>query len=187
MTTADNLRELIEPIAADLGVDLFDLEFGGSQLKVTLDRPGGIDMQAVAAATRAISRALDEADPIAGTYTLEVSSPGLERALRTPAHFAWAVGQQVAVKTVPTFVGERRIRGTIVRATDDHVLIETDAVEPDHAPAEPLALAYDDIDKARTVFEWRAEPKPGSGARSRRGRAEQPAKTKTKTKRAKAS
>ena len=113
MTTADRLRELIEPIAADLGVDLFDLEFGGSQLKVTLDRPGGIDMEAVAATTRAISRMLDEVDPIPGKFTLEVSSPGLERLLRTPEHYRWAVGKQVSIKTVSGFDGDRRITGTI--------------------------------------------------------------------------
>jgi ribosome maturation factor RimP len=185
MTTADRLRELLSPIAADLGVDLFDLEFGGSQLKVTLDRPGGIDMQAVAAATRAISRTLDEVDPIAGTYTLEVSSPGLERSLRTPSHYRWAVGRQVAIKTVATFEGERRITGTVVDATDDEVVVAVEASERDEPSAEPIRVAYDDIEKARTVFEWRAEPKPGSGPRPRGGRAKQ--QTKTRTKRAKAS
>jgi len=178
MTTADRLRELIDPIVADLGVDLFDLEYGGSQLKVTLDRAGGIDMQAVAAATRAISRALDDADPIPGTYTLEVSSPGLERPLRTPAHFAWAVDRQVSIKTTPDFDGERRLTGTVRAASDDEVVVALD--EP---PGHETRLAYDDIEKARTVFEWGAEPKPGSPPAGRRG-ANQP---KTRTKRAKAS
>lgn len=168
MTTVDRLRELIEPIVADLGVDLFDLEFGGSQLRVTVDRPGGIDMEAVAAATRAISRRLDEVDPIPGKYTLEVSSPGLERTLRTPDHFAWAVGQQVAAKTVPAFDGERRITGTLRDADDRGIVIAT--ADGDRA------LGYDDIDKARTVFEWGGQPKRGSGS-----------KNQTRTKRAKAS
>ena len=66
---------------------------------------------------------LDEADPIAGKFTLEVSSPGLERLLRTPEHFAWAVGQKVAVKTVPSFEGDRRVTGTIIGAGDRAVVI----------------------------------------------------------------
>jgi ribosome maturation factor RimP len=178
MTTADRLRELIDPIVADLGVDLFDLEFGGSQLRVTIDRPGGVDMEAVAATTRAISRMLDEADPIAGKFTLEVSSPGLERVLRTPEHYAWAVGQKVAVKTVPTFDGDRRVTGTIRRADDRVVVIAT--TDGEHE------FGYDDIEKARTVFEWGGQPKPGS-ARSSENTRGGSSKNQTKTKRAKAS
>ena len=186
MTTADHLRELIEPIVADLGVDLFDLEFSGSQLKVTVDRAGGIDMEAVAATTRAISRMLDEADPIAGKFTLEVSSPGLERVLRTPDHFAWAVGQKVTVKTVPSFEGDRRIAGTIQGADDRTVVIAT--------PDGEHVLAYDDIEKARTVFEWGGQPKPGAASSSDHRRTKSKGNTRggssknqTKTKRAKAS
>jgi ribosome maturation factor RimP len=179
MTTVDRIRELIEPLVADRGLELFDLEFVSSQLKVTVDRPGGVDLQAVADVTRTISRALDDADPIAGRYTLEVSSPGLERPLRTPAHFAWAVGQAAVIKTVPSFEGERRLTGT-VRSADAAgvVLASDDDLTVEHR------IAYDDIDKARTVFRWDAEPKRGPAA-GKGGRAvKQPTRTK---KRAKAS
>jgi ribosome maturation factor RimP len=170
LTTADFIRELIEPIVADLGLDLFDLEFGSGQVKVSVDRPGGVDMEAVAATTRAISRALDEADPIAGRYTLEVSSPGLERVLRTPDHYRWAVGQRVAVKTVSTYDGPRRITGTVVSA-DDHAVV----VRVDESAEGDLQLAYDDVDKTRTVFEWGGQPKKGSAAGSKRdNRAKKP-------------
>lgn len=178
MTTADRLRELIEPIVADLGIELFDLEFSASHLTVTVDRPGGIDMEAVASATRAISRMLDEVDPVPGKYTLEVSSPGLERTLRTPEHFAWAVDQQVAIKTVPSVEGDRRVKGTIRSADDRSVVIAT--------PDGERTLAYDDIEKARTVFEWGGQPKPGS-TRSKSPTRGRTAKDQTKTKRAKAS
>jgi len=173
MTTADRLRELIDPIAADLGVDVFDVVLAGGKLEVTVDRPGGIDMEAVTAVTRAVSRRLDEADPIPGHYTLEVSSPGLERTLRTPAHFAWAVGRQVAIKTVPGVEGDRRIQGTVEAADDDAVTVAADGGT--------RTISYDDIDKARTVFEWGGQPKPGRGPRGAG------AKDQTKTKRAKAS
>jgi ribosome maturation factor RimP len=178
MPTADHIRELIEPIVADLGVDLFDLEFGGSQLRVTIDRPGGVDLEAVAATTRAISRMLDEADPIPGKFTLEVSSPGLERVLRTPDHYVWAVGQKVAVKTVPLFDGDRRVTGTIQSADNRAIVVAT--TDGEHE------LAYDDIEKARTVFEWGGQPKPGS-ARSKENTRGGSSKNQTKTKRAKAS
>src|SRR4051812_23545381 len=108
MTTPARLHQLIEPIVAGLGLELFDLHYTGSVLTVLVQRPvdadgsrPGVDLGALTTATRAVSRALDEADPIRGHYSLEVSSPGLERPLRTPAHFHGAVGETVSVKTTP--------------------------------------------------------------------------------------
>ena len=88
MSVSDRVRAVIEPVVAAQDLELFDLEQAGPVLRVIVDRAGGVDMEAIAATTRALSRALDEHDPIAGQYTLEVSSPGLERPLRTPAHWA---------------------------------------------------------------------------------------------------
>ena len=68
---------------------------------------------------------LDVHDPIPGQYTLEVSSPGLERPLRTPAHFLRAVGQQVAVRTHPGVEGERRVTGLLTSADDSGIVITT--------------------------------------------------------------
>lgn len=159
MSVSERVRGIVEPIVADAGLELFDLELAGGVLRVTVDRPEGVDLQAIAATTRAVSRALDDADPIAGRYTLEVSSPGLERALRTPAHFRWAIGREVTIKTVPTFDGPRRVAGTLVGADDDHVTLTVD--EPVDGPCE---LAYDDIERARTVFSWGPTPRPGDTA-----------------------
>jgi ribosome maturation factor RimP len=163
MTIVDRLRDLIEPVVTGLGLELFDLEYGGGALRVTVDRADGVDLEAVAQATRAVSRALDDADPIEGHYTLEVSSPGLERTLRTPAHFAWAVGKQVSVKTVAGFEGERRLSGTIRSADESGVVIEGTEPEREHR------LEYGDIEKARTVFEWGGEPKRSAGGAKGRG------------------
>jgi ribosome maturation factor RimP len=114
-------------------------------------------METLRQLTRAVSRELDDADPIGGRYTLEVSSPGLERTLRTPAHFEWAEGKLVKVKTRPHVEGERRFQGVVTAADDDHfVVTETES-------GEPRRLRYDDIDKVRTVFEWGPTPKSGSG------------------------
>jgi len=161
MTAAiDRVRALVEPLTDEVGVELFDLELNGGVLRVTLDKPGGVDLEDITRVTRAVSRALDEDDPISGRYTLEVSSPGLERTLRTPAHWSWAVGRQVAVKTVAGFAGERRLTGTVTAADDDAATLTLD--DP---AGEVVDLRYDDVERARTVLDWGPAPKPGRGSK----------------------
>jgi ribosome maturation factor RimP len=159
----ERLHAIVDPICEELSLELVDLEYAGGVVRVTVDRPGGIDMDALASATRAISRSLDEHDPIAGRFHLEVSSPGLERPLRTPAHFQRAIGDTVRVKTRPGVEGDRRIDGQLVAADDDGCTIAL------AAPASgERRVRYDEIERARTVFEWGPAPKPGSG-KSRSG------------------
>jgi ribosome maturation factor RimP len=157
MSTADRIRGVVEPLVTGLDLNLYDLEVGGGIVRVTVDRPGGASLDEVAAATRAVSRALDEHDPIDGRYTLEVSTPGLERNLRTPAHYQGALGAMVSVKTRYEVDGERRFRGTIIAADDDGF-----AIRADEPHAAERRFGYGDIDKARTVFEWGPGPKPGA-------------------------
>ncbi len=156
----DRIGGLVAPELTDLGLDLYDLEFTGGQLRVVVDRPGGVDLETIAAATRIISRELDHADPIPGRYQLEVTSPGLERPLRTPAHFEGAVGSTVKVRTHPHAEGERRAEG-VLTATDGGgitiLAVNEGGVTERH-------LAYGDIERAKTVFVWEAAPKPGKGA-----------------------
>lgn len=159
-TTAARVRELVAPIVAEFGFELFDVDYGGGALLITVDAEGGVDLDLLAKATRAVSNALDEADPIPGQYTLEVSSPGLERALRTPAHFAWAVGRTVSVKLRAGGDGPRRLTGTVTAADDDGV-----DVLLDDPVGETRRLGYGDIDKARTTFEWGPTPKPGGASK----------------------
>lgn len=162
MAVVDRVRELCLPILDELGLELFDLERHGGRIVVSVDRDGGVDLDAIAEATRRISRALDEHDPVPGTYTLEVSSPGLERRLRTPEHHRWAVGRQVRIKLRPGLDGDRRIDGTVVEADDAGV-----TVRPEGGDAGDRRIPYDDIEKARTVFEWGPAPKPGRAKRSK--------------------
>jgi ribosome maturation factor RimP len=146
----------LQPVLAAANLELVDVEMRSGVLLVTVDRHGGVDLEALTDANRAVSSLLDDLDPIPGHYTLEVSSPGVERNLRTPAHFAKAVGETVTVKTRPQVPGERRLRGVLV-AADEHGL----RLSVDGGPEEGVSLAYSDIDKARTVFVW--GPVRGSG------------------------
>ena len=154
----DRVQALVAPIAADLHLDLYDIERRGATVRVTLDTPsgsdGGITLDSLALATRLISRELDHEDPIAGHYTLEVTSPGLERALRTPAHYQREVGKTVTVRLRDPQADPRRLQGVLAAANDrDATLVLDDGTE--------RVIAIVDVDKARTVFEWGPKPKPG--------------------------
>jgi ribosome maturation factor RimP len=158
-TVAERVADAVAPVLDERGLLLHDLEHSGTSIRVVIDRADvedgrGLDVDALAAATRAISRLLDELDPIDGHYTLEVSSPGLERPLRTPAHFARAVGADVSVKTRPGSDGERRVEGTVQSADDDGFTLTL-------ADGGTRRIRYDEVEKARTTFAWGPAPKPG--------------------------
>lgn len=149
MSVADRVRELVLPIVAERELELYDVEHAGGVLRVVVNREGGLDLDALSDVTRAVSRALDAADPISGRYTLEVTTPGLERTLRTPEHFVRAIGETVKIKTAPGADGERRIEGVLADAGDDGIAVRTGEGE-----ADVRRLTYDDVVRARTVFEW---------------------------------
>ena len=157
MATVDRVQELVAPLLAQADLDLYDMELAGGVLKILVDREGGADIGEISKVARAISRALDEHDPIAGNYTLEVGSPGLERPLRTPEHFAKALGESVKVKTNPGVEGDRRIQG-VIASSDDTTVTVTGADGTSHT------VAYDDIERARTTFEWGPANKKGQKA-----------------------
>jgi len=169
---SEELFPLIEPVVTAAGVELVDVEYRSGVVLVTVSCEGGVDLEVLTTVNRVVSELLDERDPIPGAYTLEVSSPGVERNLRRPAHFAKAVGETVTVKTRPQVPGDRRLTGTLVSADDTGLELATDS-----APGGRIRLAYSDIDRARTVFAWGPAPRPG-GARSGTGKT-----TKTTKKR----
>jgi len=152
------VRELIEPIVADLRLDLYDIEQRGGTIRVTVDTPVGagvgVDLDQLALATRLISRELDHEDPVPGKYTLEVTSPGVERTLRTPEHFRREIGKEITVRLANVDAEERRMQGTLVAADDTTVTVRID-----ESTERVIDLAS--IDRARTVFEWGPQPKPG--------------------------
>ena len=162
----ESLAGAIEPVLSTLGLELFDVELtgGGSTrtLRVIVDRDGGVDLDAITAATDAISPLLDHHDDpvLRGPYGLEVSSPGLERPLRRPAHYRRALGATVSVKTRGADGETSRLRGVLVAADDDSLTIEADGTREQ--------VAYADVTQARTVFEWGAAPKSGKGPKRER-------------------
>jgi len=159
------VRELVLPIVADLGLDLYDVEQRGGTLRITVDTlpgsPAGIELDQLALATRLISRELDHTDPVPGRYTLEVTSPGVERRLRTPAHFQREIGKTVAVRLSDVEAAERRVDGVLVAADDTTATIRVGG-----DPASERVIELASIDRARTVFEWDAQPKPGGKKKS---------------------
>jgi ribosome maturation factor RimP len=161
----DELFDLLAPAVASFGLELLDVEVHPGLVRLVVDGPGGAQLDAIAESTKVVSQLLDSHDPQPGRrYTLEVTSPGVERPLRTPSHFARAVGETVTVRTTAGGPGARRHTGRLVTADDDGVVIE-DADEGSRR------FAYAEIERARTVFEWGTAARPGAGERPRRGSA----------------
>jgi ribosome maturation factor RimP len=158
---ADTLYGELSPVVGALGLELVDVESAAATIRVTVERDGGVDLDALAAANRAVSSALDRIDPLPGRYTLEVSSPGLERRLRTPGHFARAVGETVTVRVLPGTAAERRLHGRLVTADADGIVVEGPEV-----PGGSASLGYAQIERARTVFEWGSPPAPRGARRT---------------------
>ena len=155
----ERIWAVIEPYVAAEGIELDDLEIVGKSpgvvVRVTLDSEGGMGVDQLAEVSRRLSRLLDDEDPISSSYTLEVSSPGLERKLRRPRHYAKSVGRDLKVKTRSDVAGSTSHRGILVSADEDRFVIEVDG--------EPRDIAYGDVVTARTVFAWEKAAKPGKG------------------------
>jgi len=163
----ERVREVVDPIASDLGLDVYDIERRGAMIRISLDTPpgspAGISLDDLALATRLISREMDHVDPIPGRYTLEVTSPGLERHLRTPAHFRREVGKDVAIRLRDVDAADRRVDGVLVAADDTTVTVRL-------ASDDERVVDIGSIDKAHVVFEWGPAPKPGGKQGKQHGR-----------------
>lgn len=150
MSAVDEVKSLAAEVARRHSLALWDVQVSGAPgrqlVRVFVDAAGGVDLDTVAAVSEEMSRGLDLRDPIPRRYTLEVSSPGLERSLTAPEHFAACVGRQVVVKTREKLAASHRIEGHIAGSSDSGVLLATDAGE--------LDVPLEQIKSARTVFEW---------------------------------
>jgi ribosome maturation factor RimP len=147
---------LVRPVVEGAGFELFDVAFGGGAagrptLRVTVDRDGGLDLDTIASLSEKIGRRLDLENFGEGRYELEVSSPGIEHPLKTPAHFTRAIGSQVKVKTDAP-VDDARVHQGVLLAADEH-RIELDV------DGGRRTIRIDAIRSARTVADWSAELK----------------------------
>jgi ribosome maturation factor RimP len=154
---------LVRPVIEQAGFEFVELattrEHGRKVLRVVVDRPGGVDLDALSQLSATVSRHLDQEGYEDGPYGLEVSSPGIERPLKRPEHFARSVGEQVKVKTTAPMAGSRTHTGTLVSADEDAIVIAT--ADGDEGTGD-LRVPYADIVSARTVVDWDAELKRSS-------------------------
>lgn len=157
-TVVERVRALAAPVVTDLGLEIYDVEMVSGVLRLSIDtppgRPGGVTLDNIALVSRLVSRELDHNDPMPGRYTLEVTSPGLERPLRTPQHFQREVNKVVSVRLHHAVDGRRRLQGTLLRADEKAIVVCLEDTGTD------MTVAYDDIERARTVFVWGKSSKP---------------------------
>jgi ribosome maturation factor RimP len=154
--SADAIRGLVESPLTSAGLELWDVEVTRDTVRILVDRSGGIDLDTLATlAGQVVSPLLDEHADLTPDdhFALEVSSPGVERTLRTVDHYQRYVGQQVSVKTAIPIDGSRRHQGVLQSADDQAITVTTDGAE--------VTIPLRDVERARTVLVWGAAPKPG--------------------------
>ncbi len=150
MVTQTRLQELLEPGAAALGFEVLAVELlgrgRGTVLRIYIDSPEGVTVDDCAEVSRQLSAILDVEDPIPDHYTLEVSSPGLDRPLSKRQHFIAALGERVKLRTHDLVAGRRRFNGVLREVADDTIIVDVDGEEHQ--------LALRDIAKARLVPDY---------------------------------
>ena len=142
------LRSLLEPMVESLGYELVHVTLGGSKtrsLRMFIDAPGGITVDDCERVSRQVSDIFAVEGMVEGEYTLEVSSPGLDRPLVKHEHFEQAEGKDVFIRMQGLYLGRRKFRGSLLEARNDTVLVEVDG--------EKYELLYSQMQKANVVSE----------------------------------
>ena len=153
------VQDQLAAVAADEGLELLAAEVVGSGpktiLRLVVDGPDGASLEKCASVSRQASAILDVEDPIENQYTLEVSSPGLERKLYTTADFERFAGRRVKIRMKPTYREHRTISGELVELSDDGLvrLVADNGHE--------VNLPYDEIFEARLEVDWNSIMKEG--------------------------
>lgn len=142
--------QLAEPIAAESGFYIYDIEYikeGGLWfLRVYIDKDGGITMDECETFSRTLSDTLDEADPISSNYYLEVSSPGIERRLKTEAHFRRYIGSVIDISLYKAVNGSKLITGILKKYENNEITVEADG--------EDILLSLSSVSKANLHFDF---------------------------------
>jgi ribosome maturation factor RimP len=141
------LIRLLEPVVIGLGYELVQLEFGahrdGGILRLFIDRPEGVNVDDCEIVSRGVSTLLETNDPIKGHYTLEVSSPGFDRPLRTREHFSRFVGSRIKLETTVPRAGRRRYTGLLQEVIGETIVMEVDQLR--------VELPFAEIERAHVV------------------------------------
>jgi ribosome maturation factor RimP len=142
----ERLIAMVEPVLERSGYELVDLEYAAGRshavVRLFIDAPAGVALEDCAQASREVSALLDAEDPIPNAYTLEVSSPGFDRVLRTQAHFGRFVGERVHVELKEPRAGRRRFTGKLLTVDDGGIALEVEEEQQ-------VVLAFKEIGKAR--------------------------------------
>jgi ribosome maturation factor RimP len=167
MTTArqkvqERVADLVAPIIKELGLALVDVEYsrqGAAQvLRIFIEREGGVTVDELQAASRILEKTLEVEEILSGRYRLEVSSPGIDRPLKRPADFRKRIGERIRLKAFSSLPdGKRRLKGTLLDASDDEILLEADS-------GDRLAIPYREISSAAPEIDWNALLKKASSA-----------------------
>ncbi|MBF0218461.1 MAG: ribosome maturation factor RimP [Gammaproteobacteria bacterium] len=146
----EQIQEIIKPAITAMDVELVGVEFHGqgkhSLLRVYIDREGGVDADLCAEVSYQVSAVLDIEDPISEEYTLEISSPGIDRPLFTPEHYLKQIGKEINLHLARARDGRRKFRGVLTGATAEKITLED---ENGHAE-----FSYSEINKANVIHRW---------------------------------
>ena len=144
----ETVREAVEPTITALGYDIWDITYSkvgaDYHLEITIDTEAGINIEDCEKVHRAIDPILDEVDPIEGFYYLEVSSPGIERELRTPEHILACIGMRAQAKLFTAVNGMKAVVGEIVSYEEDTLTLRTESGD--------VALKKNQISRLETVY-----------------------------------
>ncbi|HLB94570.1 MAG TPA: ribosome maturation factor RimP [Nitrospiria bacterium] len=147
----ERVKALAHPILSSLGLDLVEVEQKGGRgrvlLRIYIDKAGGVTLKDCQEASIYLGHALDVEDPVPFAYTLEVSSPGLDRPLKRPGDYQRAIGKSVRIHLIRPIEGQGALVGRLVAAAEDRVTVE---IESGQRYDIPLA----DIQQTRLEIEW---------------------------------
>jgi ribosome maturation factor RimP len=152
--TVERVWRLAAPLAAQEGMEIVDIEFRreggrvGRVLRLYLDKEGGPNVDDIIRVSRALSDVLDAEDAVDGAYTLEVSSPGINRPLRRREHFARFVGKRIRVRTRDTINGRRSFLGILGEVVEDRITVAQDGTE--------FQIPFSVIEKSNYEHDWSA-------------------------------
>jgi ribosome maturation factor RimP len=152
--TVERVWRVAAPLAAQEGMEIIDIEFRreggrvGRVLRLYLDKEGGPNVDEISRVSRALSDVLDAEEAVDGAYTLEVSSPGVNRPLRRPEHFARFVGKRIRVRTRDTIHGRRSFLGILGEVVEDRITLAQDGTE--------FQIPFSVIEKSNYEHDWSA-------------------------------